>query len=345
MVHSEPTGLGWDIVRRLNHLKEIETHLNANWDPDNQLPNAKALIKAYREEKLGWSRGWVSYWSNGVQLNKPQEFDAEFHKNLAEQHDTTKAWWVEGFPVDIAADSQLPGITRINIWTCHDTGADIMAVPQCYIDQLEAMGLPVYVQGYNIMDIPGGSSCHKVVEVDVRLTDPNGGPLSHWMRVQACVIQSVLGPKFGMPLSGPFLRFALYTATCPDGQGLLYVCDNKRDLRNLPALPNNFVRTAPPHLHIAPPAPGGGCPPQFLMQQVNAARLPPVPAPILPLPPNAPTAPAKKGSKKQGQGSGPLMSSVWISVNSTVRFFICFLIGFCVVSFALLASISDMFGF
>lgn len=207
------------------------------------------------------------------------------------------------------------------------------------------MGLPVYVQGYNIMDIPGGSSCHKVVEVDVRLTDPNGGPLSHWMRVQACVIQSVLGPKFGMPLSGPFLRFALYTATCPDGQGLLYVCDNKRDLRNLPALPNNFVRTAPPHLHIAPPAPGGGCPPQFLMQQVNAARLPPVPAPILPLPPNAPTAPAKKGSKKQGQGSGPLMSSVWISVNSTVRFFICFLIGFCVVSFALLASISDMFGF
>lgn len=96
MVHSEPTGLGWDIVRRLNHLKEIETHLNANWDPDNQLPNAKALIKAYREEKLGWSRGWVSYWSNGVQLNKPQEFDAEFHKNLAEQHDTTKAWWVEG---------------------------------------------------------------------------------------------------------------------------------------------------------------------------------------------------------------------------------------------------------
>jgi hypothetical protein len=180
-----------------------------------------------------------------------------------------------------------------------------MAIPQCHIDQLEAMGRPVYVQGYNIMDIPGGSSCHKVVEVDVRLTAPNGVALSHWMRVQACVMQSVLGPQFGMPLSGPFLRFALYTATCPDGQGLLYVCDNKRDLRKLPALPNGFVRRAPPHLPTAPPAPGGGQPPYFLMQQINAAKLPAVPAPILPLPPKVPTAPAKRGRRKKGKGVGP----------------------------------------
>jgi hypothetical protein len=96
MVHSEPAGLSWDIVRRLNHLKEIEAHLNTNRDPDNQLPNVKALTKAYREGNLGWSRGLVSYWSNGVQLNEPQKFDAEFHKNLAKQYDTTKAWWVEG---------------------------------------------------------------------------------------------------------------------------------------------------------------------------------------------------------------------------------------------------------
>ncbi|CAG8143060.1 unnamed protein product [Penicillium nalgiovense] len=50
MVHSEPTGLGWDIVRRLNHLKEIETHLNANRDPDNQLPNVKLSSKLTGKE-------------------------------------------------------------------------------------------------------------------------------------------------------------------------------------------------------------------------------------------------------------------------------------------------------
>lgn len=96
MVHSEPAGLSWDIVRRLGHLNIIETHLNTNGDPDNQLPNVKAIIKGYREGTLGWSRGWVSYWSKGVQLNVPQKFDADFHKSLAEQYDTTKAWWVEG---------------------------------------------------------------------------------------------------------------------------------------------------------------------------------------------------------------------------------------------------------
>ncbi|CAG8909007.1 unnamed protein product [Penicillium egyptiacum] len=327
MIHSEPAGLSWDIVRRLNHLKDIETHLNTDGDPDNQLPNVKALIKAYREGKLGWSRGWVSYWSNGVQLNEPQKFDAEFHKNLAEQYDTTKAWWVEGlqppgrislggfhsfpphnplhtveFPVDISVDSQLPGVSGINLYVCHDTGADIMAIPQCNIDQLEAIGVPVYVQGYTIMDIPGGTSCHKVVEVDVRLTDRRGGPLSHWMRVQACVIQSVLGPQFGMPLSGPFLRFALYTATCPDGQGNLYVCDNKRDLRLLPALPIGFVPMPPPYLVSAPAAPGGGPPAHFVLEQLKAANLPPVQGPTLPLPPKAP---AKRGKKKKGKGVGP----------------------------------------
>ena len=187
---------------------------------------------------------------------------------------------------------------------CHDTGADLMAIPQCHIDQLEAMGLPVYVQGYNIMDTPGGSSCHKVVEVDVRLTNPSGEALSHFMRVQACVMPSVPGHRFGMPLSGPFLRFALYTATCPDGQGLLYVCDNKRDLRQLPALPNNFVPMAPPHLATAPPAPGGGEPAKFLMHRINAANLPPVPAPILPLPLKTPTAPAKRARKRKGKGVG-----------------------------------------
>ncbi|OQE11653.1 hypothetical protein PENVUL_c002G08258 [Penicillium vulpinum] len=92
MIHSEPAGLSWDIVRRLGHLKTIETHLRTNGDPDDQLPNVKAITKAYREGTLGWSRGWVSYWSKGVQVNTPQKFDAEYHKKLAEEYDTTRAW-------------------------------------------------------------------------------------------------------------------------------------------------------------------------------------------------------------------------------------------------------------
>ncbi|KUM64565.1 hypothetical protein ACN42_g2522 [Penicillium freii] len=302
MVHSEPAGLSWDIVRRLEHLKTIERYLSTNGDPDNQLPNVKAITKAYREGKLGWSRGWVSYWSKGVQLNTPQKFDADVHKKLAEEYDTTKAWWVEGFPVHISADSQRIGAYGLTLWVCHDTGADIMAIPQCHVDQLESLGIPVPVHGYNIMDIPGSTTVHKVVELDVRLVDGNGDPLCHWMRIQACVIPSKPGHQFGSILSGPFLRFALYTATCPDGQGHLYVCNNKKELRKLPALPHGFVPEGPPFVSTAPAAPGGGEPPRFVLDQHKVMRPAPVQPPPIPLPAKAPS---KKGKKKGGKGVGP----------------------------------------
>ncbi|KAJ5791533.1 uncharacterized protein N7518_008544 [Penicillium psychrosexuale] len=301
MVHSEPAGLSLDIVRRLGHLKAIETHLTTNEDPDNQLPNVKALSKAYREGKLGWSRGWVSYWSKGMQLNAPHKFDVDVHKNMAEQYDTTKAWWVEGFPVHVSADSQLPGANGLTLYVCHDTGADIMAIPQCYIDQLESLGIPVPVHGYNIMETPGSSSCHKVVEVDVRLTDNNGQPLTHWMKIQACVIQSRPGEHFGMLLSGPFVRFALYTATCPDGQGLLYVCNHKKELRQLPAMPGDFVPRGPPFVATTRPAPDGGEPPYFLLQETQRMRPATMQPPQIPLPAKTP---ARRGRRK-GKGGGP----------------------------------------
>ncbi|KAJ5877122.1 hypothetical protein N7455_000587 [Penicillium solitum] len=304
MVHSEPAGLSWDIVRRLEHLKNIDKYLSTNGDPDNQLPNVKAIIKAYRERKLGWSRGWVSYWSKGVQLNTPQKFDADLHKKLAGEYDTTKAWWVEGFPVNISADSQRIGAIGLTLWVCHDTGADIMAIPECYIDQLELLGIPVPVHGYNLMDIPGSTTCHKVVEVDVRLVDINNQPLCHWMKIQACVIQSRPGDHFGIILSGPFLRFALYTATCPDGQGILYVCNNKKELRKLPALADGFVPTGPPFVSTTPAAPGGGEPARFLLEQHKLTRPAPVQPPPIPLPAKEPSdTPAKKGRKK-GKGKG-----------------------------------------
>ncbi|CAI7662555.1 unnamed protein product [Penicillium glandicola] len=329
MVHSEPAGLSWDIVRRLDHLKAIEAHLDTNGDPDNQLPNVRALMKAYREGKLGWSRGWVSYWSKGVQVNTPQPFDADYHRKLAREHDTTREWWVEGlqapagaslggfhafapytgahtvaFPVEVSANSQLPGVNSLTLYVCHDTGADFMAIPQCYIDQVESLGIAVPVHGYNIMDTPGGWSCHKVVELDVRITDGTGNSLCHWMRVQACVLASVPGDHFGMLLSGPFLRFALYTATCPDGQGNLYVCKHKKELRQIPAIPENFVPTGPPYMHTSAPAPGGGPPPQFVLEQTRimtpmATQPPPL------QPPQPAKTPAKKGKKKGKKGAAP----------------------------------------
>ncbi|KAJ5373857.1 hypothetical protein N7517_005863 [Penicillium concentricum] len=320
MIHSEPAGLSWDIVQRLDHLKTIETHLNTNGDPDDQLPNVKAIIKAYREGKLGWSRGWVSYWSKGIQLNAPQKFSVEYHKKLAEEYDTTRAWWVEGlqaagganvgafhgfpptnslhtieYPVEITSDSQSTGCYSITLLVCHDTGADVMAIPEYYIDQLERLGTRCPVHGYNIVATPDGMGVHKVVELDVRLNDGSGQTLSYWLRVQACVLVDMPGPNVSMILSGPFVRFALYTATCPDGQGNLYVCNHKRELKHLPAVPHNFVPRGPPYINTAPPLADGG-PPSLstVAQAITAPTVPMRPPPLQPLK----KAKAKKGKKK-----------------------------------------------
>ncbi|KAJ5170504.1 uncharacterized protein N7500_003287 [Penicillium coprophilum] len=330
LIQSEPAGLSLDVVRRLDHLKIIEAHLNTNGDPDNEIPNVKAIIKAYRAGKLAWSRGWVSYWSEGVQLNEPRKFDADYHKRLAETYDTTKAWWVEGlqdpagsniggfhafppingvhsieFPVELSPNSQVDGFNSLTMYVCHDTGADIMAVPQYYLDQLEALGTRVPVHGYTVMSTPGAVACHKVVEIDVRVSDGAGQPLSHWMRVQACALINLPGINVGMLLSGPFLRFALYTATCPDGQGNLYVCNHKRELKRLPAVPHNFVPRGPPYVVTAPPAPDGGPPPfSVIAQQTHVFTTMPVQPPPL-QPPQAPKkAKAKKG-KKKGKKAAP----------------------------------------
>jgi len=96
MVDSEPSGLSFDVVQRLNSLKIIKNDLETRGDPDEQLSNVRALLKAYREGKLNWSKGMVTYWSNGLQLNTPSKFNRKIHEKMLKENNTTKSWWVEG---------------------------------------------------------------------------------------------------------------------------------------------------------------------------------------------------------------------------------------------------------
>jgi hypothetical protein len=96
MIRSEPDGLSFEVVQRLNALKMIKDHLETHGDTDEQLSNVRALLKAYRERRLGWKQGTVTYWSNGVQLNKPTIFNQELHEKMQQENDPTKSFWVEG---------------------------------------------------------------------------------------------------------------------------------------------------------------------------------------------------------------------------------------------------------
>lgn len=93
---SEPKGLAPVVVYRLHELSAIQNHLQADGDPDEQLPNIRALLKAYRGGTLELSRGMVSYWSGGVLLNPPTQFNQKLHEKMLKDNDTTRSFWVEG---------------------------------------------------------------------------------------------------------------------------------------------------------------------------------------------------------------------------------------------------------
>ncbi|OQD82767.1 hypothetical protein PENANT_c020G03369 [Penicillium antarcticum] len=75
MIASEPEGLDWETVQRLNSLRIIEEHLTEQRDGDGQLPNVKAIQKAYRNREMLFIHGMISYWRKGEQIGAPGEQD------------------------------------------------------------------------------------------------------------------------------------------------------------------------------------------------------------------------------------------------------------------------------
>lgn len=71
MVASEPGNHSLAVLKRLKVLRTIEVELQSS-DNFNQLPNVRALLQAYREGRLHWNLGLVTYWFEGVQLCEPR---------------------------------------------------------------------------------------------------------------------------------------------------------------------------------------------------------------------------------------------------------------------------------
>ncbi|KAJ5788371.1 hypothetical protein N7457_003361 [Penicillium paradoxum] len=321
MIKSEPSGLSWGVVQRLDTLKIIEAHVVEEGDPDDQLPNIRALMESYRSKKLTFKSGMVSYWSEGRQLNSPEKFDENVHKRMLKSHDTTRSWWVEGlsgvspvnmgilwaFPprnlqrgheylVDVSPDVRGANPPTFCLKVVHDTGADVMGMPRQYIDLISSGHKKLALQGYQVAQTAGGLVTCRMYEIDVTMATCLGAhPLAGgpWMRVQLMEIQNLSSGRPGAILSGPFLRFMCYTATCPDDQGNLHITWNKSDLGFLTDLAPGFMPAPLPFAQVIPASPGGG-PPAVLG---TAAALATQPAPSLKrakTPTPTPPAPRKK---------------------------------------------------
>ncbi|CAG7925482.1 unnamed protein product [Penicillium olsonii] len=326
---SQPKGLDLEVVQRLHHLSAIQNQLQTRGDPDDQLPNVRALLKAYRGGDLKVSRGMVTYWSEGVQLNKPEMFNRELHEKMIRENDATRSFWVEGIlqqtpqhlghiaaylcynnaravqiPIKVttSTDYLFPHqVQSVDFEALHDTGADMMAIPAPKFEQIEAMGTKAVLYGYSVMEVVGGTLFYsKIVELEVSpvipLTDEL--TLSPWLKVPAAVIEDQSGGNSNQRvLSGPFPRFQFYTATCPDGLGLFYMSWFKEELTEyLPALPLGYQTDMPPIGYVLPPSPGGG-PPRAPVKQAwqgTDTQLPQV----------STKQPVKRVKRARGRGRG-----------------------------------------
>ena len=95
MTNSEPEGLSWEIVQRLDCLKKLEGSLEEEEYNDDNLSNVKAIMNAYRSRKLNWDGDSVTYWSNGELITGPKKLDMEELYALNAKHGP-KGFWVEG---------------------------------------------------------------------------------------------------------------------------------------------------------------------------------------------------------------------------------------------------------
>ncbi|KAJ5573165.1 hypothetical protein N7450_010149 [Penicillium hetheringtonii] len=106
LIESEPKGLSWNVVQRLQELKGIKKFLQAESDPYNHLSSVKAVMKAYSKRFLHWNHGLVTYWHEGTMLCSPRPRDIEVLKLLVSEEEYKTGLWVEG---GSSHPSRLPG--------------------------------------------------------------------------------------------------------------------------------------------------------------------------------------------------------------------------------------------
>ncbi|CAI7614866.1 unnamed protein product [Penicillium pancosmium] len=95
LIDSEPYGLSWPVIQRLNCLKQMEQDLSKR-DQYRQLDTVRAIIRAYRYKDLQWNRGLVTYWVKDRQLCQPRPFSWDEMDQVKENYTKGESFWIEG---------------------------------------------------------------------------------------------------------------------------------------------------------------------------------------------------------------------------------------------------------
>jgi hypothetical protein len=85
-----------EVIDRLHYLELMKKDLERGTDENKQIPNIKAILKAYRTLQLDWNSGLVTYWSNGVQICQPRPFDWDEFEAINLVYNGKEGFWTEG---------------------------------------------------------------------------------------------------------------------------------------------------------------------------------------------------------------------------------------------------------
>lgn len=96
MINSEPKNLSWEVVQRLDALKQIQAHLEKE-DKHEHLSTVKAIIDAYRSGQLSLDgTGMVTFWSYGKLIAGPKDLEFNELYALNAKHGPNGFWLERG---------------------------------------------------------------------------------------------------------------------------------------------------------------------------------------------------------------------------------------------------------
>lgn len=95
MINSEPAGLSWEVVQRLDMLKKVKASFDETGNDSGNTPNVIAIMAAYRSGDLVWDKDTVTYWAHGEMIAGPKKMEIDEFYALSREFGPHGVW-VEG---------------------------------------------------------------------------------------------------------------------------------------------------------------------------------------------------------------------------------------------------------
>ncbi|KAJ5171461.1 uncharacterized protein N7500_004244 [Penicillium coprophilum] len=284
MIKSEPKGLSWEVVQRLDCLEGVKKSFKELGGDNGNTPNLIAIMDAYRSGDLVWDDDLVTYWAHGKMVGGPKKMDMEEFYTLSRELGPNGVW-VEGLDsfkpghlyvfctlppfnpgwashkIVISIRNPATSSTNTLAQTMHlpfleDTGATTMTMYQSDRDALEGLsGLPLPFYGSTMMRTVNGSipMDNLVVQVNIYA---NGHPmLPKWVNVRVGVSRVPPNtPPTAPRLSGVWIHHMLYCLSMPDNKLEMHVGNDLQEiLGNVPLCDPAYA--IPPPTSTLPPLP------------------------------------------------------------------------------------------